>query len=307
MALKHLSIGLAIAVVALLAAAPAQATFPGRNGLIGFVQNGSSGGPGTVYGTGGLYASPPRVRTQDKRTLIECKLTDYVPQGCAITDFLSPSYSANGRRVVFDAGERLAIITAKGTGLALLPAVTSNDGDPAFSPDGKRIVFTGANDHGTTDLYVRRIAGGEARLIVPDASEPAWSSRNQLAYVSGDKVYRSDPSGHHRRLLTAGMSPDWSPNGHRLVLIRPSRPGSPVGRIHVVGARGRGLQPIGKRKDLANPVWSPDGRWLAFHGFELGVHIRRFLPHARLRLIAETQTGSEDAFVTSFDATWQPR
>ena len=49
------------------------------------------------------------------------------------------------------------------------------------------------------------------------------------------------------------------------------------------------------------------GRWLAFHGFELGVHKRRFLPHARTFEIAQTQSGSEGGFVTSFDAAWQPR
>jgi Tol biopolymer transport system component len=298
--------GLALAVVVgLLVAAPAQATFPGRNGAIAFIQNGSSGGPGTVYGTQGIFAAAPRRHAQE-RTLAACKFTDFVPQGCAITDYLSPSYSANGRRIVFDAGTRIAVMNADGTGLGLLPAVTANDGDPVFSPDGRRIVFTGANDHGTTDVYVRRLGGG-AHVIVPDASQPAWSSHNVLAYVSAEKIYRSDPAGRHRRLVTAGISPDWSPDGKRLVLIRPSRAGSLVGRLHVVGAHGRGLQPIGRRRDLAHPVWSPDGRWLAFDGFDLGVHKRRFLPHARLFEIAPTQIGSEDAYVTSFDAAWQPR
>jgi Tol biopolymer transport system component len=306
MALKHLRIGLAVALVALVAAAPAQATFPGRNGKIAYVQNGSSGGPGTVYDTHGLYASRPR-RHAPGNPLLQCKFTDFVPQNCTITDFLSPSYSANGRRIVFDAGAQLAVVNADGSGLRLLPAVTDDDSDPAFAPDGKRIVFTGTNDDGGTDVYVRRLAGGEAHAIVPDASQPTWSSLGQIAYVSSAKIYRANPSGSHRRLVTAGISPDWSPDGKRLVLIRPARPGDLIGRIHVVGRRGHGLQAIGARKDLADPVWSPDGRWLAFHGFELGVHKRRFLPHARTFEIAQTQTGSEGAFVTSFDAAWQPR
>ena len=306
MALARFPLALAAAVAVLLAAAPAQATFPGRNGAIAYTQAGSSGGPGTIYDTNGLYAAPPRVRPE-ARALIQCKLTDYVPQGCAVTNFYSPSYSPDGRRLVFDAGTQLALVNADGSGLKLLSAVTSDDGEPAFAPDGKRIVFAGKNDHGTTDVYVRRLDGGEARVIAPDASEPAWSSGNLIAYVLGGKVYRSDPRGLHRRLVTAGISPDWSPDGGRLVFVRPIRPGALFGRLHVVGARGRGLRAIGSRKDLSDPVWSPDGRWLAFYGFDLGVHKRRFLPHARLFEIAASQYGSEGAFVSAFDPAWQPR
>ena len=306
MALTRFWLGLAVTVAVMVAAAPAQATFPGRNGAIAYAQAGSSGGPGTIYDTNGLYAAAPRVRPQ-ARALIECKLTDYVPQGCAVTEFASPSYSPDGRRLVFDAGTQVALVNADGSGLRLLSAVTSNDSEPAFAPDGKRIVFAGKNDHGTTDVYVRRLDGGEARVIAPDASEPAWSSRNQIAYVLGGKIYRSDPRGRHRRLVTAGISPDWSPDGGRLVLVRPIRPGALFGRIHVVGAGGHRLRGIGSRKDLSDPLWSPDGRWLAFYGFDLGVHKRRFLRHARLFEISASQYGSEGAFVSAFDPAWQPR
>ena len=305
MALTRAGLALSFILALLAVAAPAQATFPGRNGAIGFVQNGSSGGPGTVFDVQGLYTAPPR-RHADARALVLCKFTDYVPQGCAITDYASPSYSPNGRRIVFDAGPRLAVVNADGTGLRLLSAITSNDGDPAFAPDGKRIVFTGATAGGTTELYVRRL-DGDAHAIVPNASAPAWSSRNEIAYVRAGNIYRAGPNGRHRRLVTAGISPDWSPHGARLILIRPAAAGAVFGRLYVVNARGRGLQPIGKRKDIANPVWSPDGRWLAFDGFELGVHKRRFLPHARLFEIATTQSGSEGAYVTAYDAAWQPR
>jgi hypothetical protein len=53
-------------------------------------------------------------------------------------------------------------------------------------------------------------------------------------------------------------------------------------------------------------VWSPDGRWLAFDGFDLGVHRRR-LSGGPMREVAPTQIGDEGAYVSSYRATWQPR
>jgi hypothetical protein len=141
------------------------------------------------------------------RVLVQCELTDGVPTGgdCTATSFSAPSYSRRGGRIVFDAGERLGLIDADGGNLALLPATTANDGSPAFSPDGRRIVFAGANDRGTTDLYVRPLEGGEVRPIIFDAGEPAWSSRNVLAYVRSGNVYVARPGGRHRRFVTSAF------------------------------------------------------------------------------------------------------
>jgi Tol biopolymer transport system component len=83
------------------------------------------------------------------------------------------------------------LVAAAASSCSRPPART--DGNPAFSADARRIVFTGTNDRGTTDLYVRRLDGGAARLIVHDAGEPAWSCGNRLAYVRGGNVYLARP------------------------------------------------------------------------------------------------------------------
>ena len=305
---RRAGLGCLAVLAALAAAAPAEATFPGRNGAIAFGHSASSGEPEPVD-TRGLAVVAPGAT--EERVLIECELTGGEPSGgdCAVASFTDPSYSADGRLIVFDAGERLAIVNADGSGLRLLPATTADDGDPAFAPGGRRIVFTGENDRGSTDVYVRRLGGGPARVVAHDASEPAWSSRNTLAYVRELNIYRVPAAGGRRRLVTAGVSPDWSPDGRRLLLIRP-KPNVPVpgltGRIYVVGARGGGLRRISSGNSLSNPVWSPDSRWFAYDGFDLGIHKRR-LAGGRARVVSASQIGSEGAFVASFDPTWRPR
>jgi dipeptidyl aminopeptidase/acylaminoacyl peptidase len=312
MAPQRLGLGLVALLASLAWAVPVQASFPGRNGAIAYVSNGSGGGPGPITDIRSIEVAA-RGGRGEPRTLIKCTLTDGVPSGANCTEdtfYSSPSFSPDGRRIAFDTGDRLAVIDVDGSDFTLVPAATANDGDPAFSPDGRRIAFTGANDRGGTDVYIRRLGGGPARKLVLDASAPTWSARGRLAYVREGNVYSADPNGRKRRFITSGLSPDWSPDGRRLLVVRPDPrltfAGS-TGRIYIVEANGHVVRRVGTNNSLSNPVWSPDGRWLAFDGFDFGVHRRRLTVHARIKEIAPTQYGDEDAFVASFSATWQPR
>ena len=302
---------IALALIALALFAPtAHAAFGGRNGAVAFSQR-------TVTGDS---VDPPVEHTRlatrhvfgtQERVLVDCQLTDGAPSGgnCTGTSYRSPSYSRDGARIVFDAGERIGVMAADGSGLSLLPAVTADDGNPAFAPDGRRIVFSGTNDRGTTDLYVRRVDGGPAQLIVNDAGEPTWSARDVIAYVRSGNIYVARPGGGHRRFVTSGVSPDWSPDGRRLLLVRPLARltfDAPIGRIHVVGAHGEGLRRIGPAADASRPAWSPQGNWIAYEAFEAGILAKRLGSSQPAREIAPTQSSGESGSVASFDPTWRP-
>lgn len=299
---------LVVLVVLAVAAPAAHAAFPGRNGAVGYAFSTSTGGDtGPLFQTDGLAS---RVFEREQRQIVRCERRNGAPSGgdCRVTEFRSPSYSTTGRRIAFDAGERLGLIGAGGAGLYLLPPVTSNDGDPAFSPDGRRIAFTGTDDGGaTTDVWVLRRGSMFARKIVPDASMPAWSSRNEIAWVRDGKIHVSNRKGDRRRLVTSGISPDWAPGGGRLVFVRPAA-AFPDGRMFTIGARGRGLRRfLPTVRDASAPVWSPNGRWIAYERLFTGILAKRLGSRAEAVHVAESQSSGESGSVSYFDPSWRPR
>ena len=162
--------GLVAVLVALVAAAPAHATFPGRNGGIAYAQLTTS------HDLDGMI-------TERARLLVA--LPPFGSSGGGRWSTAGPTARSRllGALVLAGRGaDRLRrrraprLIDADGGEAVLLPAATANDGDPCFSHDGKRIAFTGVNDRGGTDLYTRRLEGGasapdhprrrRARLVV---------------------------------------------------------------------------------------------------------------------------------------------
>ena len=280
---------LSVAAVALslLALAPAaQAAFPGRNGFIAFVQSSSSSegeeGEGTVTSARSLMAG--RMFGRERFTLRSCTRIDEIPQDSACTtSYDSPAYSPIGDLLLVDAGDRLAIMSSDGSNFRLLPQQTTDDGAPAWAPDGRRFVFTGAADGASQpDLYIYNLGRDTSRRLTTSGGvAPAWSSRNRIAYVAGYTVHLGrlptgrlaliNPDGSGRRALTRknGLAPNWSPNGSHIAFIR-------KGRLYVIGAGGKDLRRVGGRRfsfDADDVTWSPDGRFLAFHNFESGIMI----------------------------------
>jgi Tol biopolymer transport system component len=161
---------------------------------------------------------------------------------------------------------------------------------PAWSPDGRTIVFVSWRD-GNGEVYAMNADASEPRNLTqhPDKDvRPAWSPDGRsIAFVrSRDRHQRMQPGhrtppeqsdiyvmnadGSRKRNLTRDRAsddyPTWSPDGRRIAFLHGRGRGR--GQLYVVNADGSGLRNLGRIAGPAlfasHPVWSPDGRTIYF-------------------------------------------
>jgi dipeptidyl aminopeptidase/acylaminoacyl peptidase len=158
---------------------------------------------------------------------------------------------------------------------------TRTMGDTAWSPDGKRIVFS-SNLGGRLNLFVLPADGGwPMQLTVSEQRQtsPAWSPNGKLiAYTSdrdGDEqwdVYvvslgNGDVLNVSSTPAVSEESPVWSPDSRFLAWQAKPQTGSSyeIETYDLLLHRRRALT-TNTPKELSNfrPLWSPDGKWIAY-------------------------------------------
>jgi TolB protein len=142
--------------------------------------------------------------------------------------------SAAVRRPGGDDSEHLYTIGADGHQLRRLGNDDAIQMQPTWSPDGRRIAFTRAEDD-------------------PNAPPPSIT-------VTGT-------DGSDRTELALGGLPDWSPDGRRIAFTSETGGGG-AGKISVMGADGSSVRQFADTPTSdSEPRWSPDGRRIAVSAY----------------------------------------
>ena len=210
---------------------------------------------------------------------------------------------------------QIYVMNPDGSGQTALTAPPRESFDPAWSPDGKRLVFESDRDTlGRSQLFVMDADGKNQRLLLGKtmaANErfPKWSpdgSKIAFEYIldGRSQIYLVNPDGSGLRALDVGpgqnSDPAWSPDSKRLVFTS-DRDGT--AHIYVVNVDGTGL----KRLTSASapdrtPAWSPDGLLVAFERDFSSANAKLFLMGADGSMQHRLTTISEE----EFHPTWSP-
>jgi Tol biopolymer transport system component/DNA-binding winged helix-turn-helix (wHTH) protein len=159
--------------------------------------------------------------------------------------------------------------------MRLVTTRSGYSGTPAFSPDGRAIVYA-SDTTGSLELYIVGLAPGSSEMALTSDrgqnTHPAWSPDGQwIAFHSakrGGIWVIPATGGTPRQLVDFGSNPAWAPDSTRLVFTSDAGGMTSQSVLWTVNLDGSGARELTRLGDPPGghraPAWSRDGRLVAF-------------------------------------------
>ncbi len=260
---------LTLAVLAALAmpSQPANAAFPGSNGLIAYTRI--------------FFTKPAQIFVMNPDGSNQHQLSS----GQQIKS--SPAWSADGSKLAYGSYDftdsDIWVMNADGTGIH---DVTNDPNrqeiDPAWSPDGTQLAFWKSQRDGNGSVWVVDADGSDAHPLTTNRAlnaRPSWSPDGQwIAFVtnrSGNyELYKVHPDGTELTRITHTPrlwedNPDWAPDGSLIAFDACTGATYPCGgnnyEVFTMRPDGTGVTRLTFQDGVDfHPAFAPDGTEIAF-------------------------------------------
>ena len=215
---------------------------------------------------------------------------------------------------------RLYVMDADGSNQKLLSKDFNLINAPAWSPDCKKIAFV-ATVRDESAIYTVSADGSDLVRLTPEASDPskegwwnAWAPRwspdgTKIAFQATPhgvwEIYVMNADGSNLTSIGRGGYPSWSPDGKRIVYVGDVG-GLGLNAICAMDADGgnktRLISTEVPQHHYDTPVWSYDGKQIAFIAWEKGNDRELYVMDAdgsNVKTVASVQDGP-------FSPQWSP-
>lgn len=232
------------------------------------------------------------------------------------TSTTAPFQGRNGQ-IAFVARSNAArgvfIFAMKADGTAVRRLSPKPGTEPAWAPNGKRIIYNGG---GAAGFSIVDADGRNARHpIRPNCygAEPDWAPDSKRIVFARSDLYVMDTRCMGRKRIFEGQgrarvsTPTWSPRGG-LIAFAMNGPESVLSdrQLYLVRSDGKNLTQLTRSGSNTDPSWSPDGTKIAFVWQTCYFCPQRFDVPSQIVVVSADGTGRHVVDTGGDDVAWSP-